>query len=313
MRKIKNMGVIPGMLVSASLLVSCVSREPDPAPVTWEREWKQPVNASQPEPRVDADLPMPRVMLMIDEKNLGTIATAEVENMAIRKLREMNVPTVDQDMTRSTTARGQQLLKMAGDNRGAAALGLQFGAEVVIVGEAVAKPAAGRIAGSNLRTYQAVATLRAVRTDNAETIAAASEDAGIVAMEDVGGSAKALRAAAEKVLHQLLPDLKRNWTPANNPASGTFVHSIEIAAGGVDALWKLKALRESLRGREGELKNVVQRSYAAGMAEFSVASAVPSEELAELLVVQPPAGLRVQILDMATGKIQLRLSEQRGE
>ena len=41
---------------------------------------------------------------------------------------------------------GQQLLKMAGDPRGAAALGLQFGADVVIMGEVVAKPSARRIA-----------------------------------------------------------------------------------------------------------------------------------------------------------------------
>ena len=54
-------------------------------------------------------------------------------------------------MVRSTLARGQQLLQMAGDDRGAAALGLQFGAEVVLVGEAVSKPAATRIADSNLR------------------------------------------------------------------------------------------------------------------------------------------------------------------
>jgi hypothetical protein len=82
---------------------------------------------------------------------------------------------------------------------------------------------------------------------------------------------------------------------------------VELSAGGVDALWKLKALRDSLRSRTGQLDQVVQRSYAAGLAEFSSRSALPAEELAEALVMRPPEGLKVQILDIADGKIRLRV------
>jgi hypothetical protein len=253
---------------------------------------------------------LPRVMLIVDEKSLGTIATAEVESMAIRKLQAMNVAVVDQDMVRATLARGQQLLQMAGDNRGAAALGLQFGAEVVLVGEAVSKPAASRIADSNLRAYQAVVTLRAVRTDNAATLTAVSEDASVVALEDVGGSAKALRAAAEKSLDKLIPELAARWRPgaAQTGGEAVYAHRIELLVGGVDQLWKLKALRDNFRGRDAELRNLVQRSYAAGAAEFSADSALPAEELAEALVLRPPAGLRLQVLDVAAGRVQLRVT-----
>jgi hypothetical protein len=247
-------------------------------------------------------------MIIVDEKSLGTIATAEVETLAIRKCQALGISVVDADMNRSTIARGQQLFKMAGDNRAAAALGLEFGAEVVVIGEAVAKPAASRIAESNLRTYQAVVTLRAVRTDNAQTLAAASRDAATVALEDVGGSAKSLRAAAELTLSELIPEMGRKWTAPQTTAVDPFPHQVELSAGGLDALWKLKALRDNLRARNKELDRVVQRSYAAGMAEFSSRSALPAEELAEALVISPPAGLKIQILDIAAGKIQLRVA-----
>jgi hypothetical protein len=293
-------------LVAALLLAGCAS-PPPPTPYTV---WQEEVGSAAAVARAETPSQMPRVMLMVDEKSLGTIATSEVEALAIRKLQAMNVPVVDQDMVRSTLARGQQLLTMAGDNRGAAALGLQFGAEVVLVGEAVSKPAANRIADSNLRAYQAVVTLRAVRTDNAATITAVSEDASIVALEDVGGSAKALRAAAEKSLEKLVPELAARWQPGAAQTGGevAFAHRIELVVGGVDQLWKLKALRDNFRARDAELRNLVQRSYTAGAAEFSSDSALPAEELAEALVLNPPEGLKLQVLDIAGGRIQLRVN-----
>lgn len=253
---------------------------------------------------------LPRVMIMIDEQSLGTIATAEVESMALRKLLALNVPVVDQDMVRANVARSQQMLQAAGDNRGAAALGAQFGADVVIVGEAVAKPSARRIGDTNLRSYQAVATLRAIRTDTAATLAAASEDSTQVGLEDVSGSAKVLRAAGEAALDKLLPALFAQWTPGTAAGGGAYAHRVDITVGGVDQLWKLKALRESLRARDRDLQNVVQRAYTSGMAEFSVDSRLPAEELAEQLVLAPPEGLRIQVLDIGAGRIQIRAVEQ---
>lgn len=252
---------------------------------------------------------LPRVMIMIDEQSLGTIATAEVEGMAIKKLVAMNIPVVDQDVVRANVARSQQMLKAAGDNRGAAALGAQFGADVVIVGEAVAKPSARRIGDTNLRSYQAVATLRAVRTDTAATLAAASEDSTQVGLEDVSASAKVLRAAGEAAIDKLLPELLARWTPSAPAGGGATAHRMDITVGGVDQLWKLKAIRDSLRARNRDLQNVVQRAYTSGMAEFSVESRLPSEELAEALVLAPPEGLRIQVLDISAGRIQLRAVE----
>jgi len=210
-------------------------------------------------------------------------------------------------MVRANVARSQQMLITAGDNRGAAALGTQFGADIVLIGEAVAKPSARRIADTNLRSYQAVATLRAVRTDNSATITAASENVTKVDLEDVSGSAKALRGAAQKTLDVLIPEMLSKWTPGDMKSEvSAFPHRVEIVVGGVDQMWKLKSVRDSLRGRKKELKNVSQRSYTAGVAEFSMESALPAEELAEALVLSPPEGLRLQILDISGGRIQAR-------
>ena len=95
---------------------------------------------------------LPKVMVVIDEKSLGTIATSEIEALAVKALAEKGIETVDQDMVAANLQRMRQALKQAGDGRGASALGREFGADVVLIGEAVVKPSAKRVADSNLRS-----------------------------------------------------------------------------------------------------------------------------------------------------------------
>ncbi|MCZ7591816.1 MAG: hypothetical protein M5U15_06530 [Kiritimatiellae bacterium] len=291
----------------ALMLSACQSPEMASAPSS---------RASRPVPRTteaaaavqrQAASQLPRVMLLVDEKNLGTIPTAEVEAMAIQMLLEQNVPVVDQDMVQSNLGKSQELLRMAGDNKGAAALGLQFGADIVIIGEVVAKPSARRISDSNLRSYQAAATLRAVRTDNSMALASASEDASIIGLDDVAGSAKAIKAAGKKCLDRLLPAMLSAWARSGGRSAQRLNH-MTVTIGGVDQLWKLKAVREQLMSLKGQAVNVVQRNYTAGVAIFELDATVPSEELAETIVLNPPADIKFSALDIGSAHIQLKVT-----
>lgn len=278
--------------VAAVFLASCASPPPPrPAPRP-----SAPV-AAKPVPRLEKG---PRVMLLINEKSLGTIATSEVESMAAAMLKKQGYKVVDQDMVRSNLKKDQQMLKMAGDARGAAAVGLQYGAEIIITGEAVAKPSPRRLAESNFRSYEAAVTLNAIRTDNSETIATSSEFASIAGLDDVSGGAKALKAAGSKSLDVLIPAMTEEWR-----VSGSKGASIALVVGGVDQTWKLKALRDALRAVPG-VENFVQRSYIAGAVDFDVESSIPAQDLAEQLLVRPPEGLKLQVLNVAQGKIELR-------
>jgi len=242
-------------------------------------------------------------MLLIDEKNLGTIPTSEIEALAASMLMENYIQVVDREMVRTNLKKQQNVLKMTGDRRGAAAAGLQFGADIVISGEAVAKPSATRIGGSNLRTYQAVTTLRAIRTDNARMLATSSETASVVALEDVSGSSKALKMAGGKALDKLITSMLKAWEGGDADASAA--SSIEIVVGGVDKIWKLKAVRDALRQRPDFVKKCYQKDFTSGVATFSVISDVTPSELAENMVLRPPEDLKIQVLQISQGKIAL--------
>ena len=247
----------------------------------------------------------PRVMILVDEKSLGTIPTAEVEAMAIQMLLNSNAQIVDQDMVRANLNKNQRLLQMSGDNRGAAAVGLQFGADLTIVGEVVAKPSARRIGDSNLRSYQAVATLRAVRTDNSATVASSSETASVIGLNDVGGSSKAIKAAGSKSLALLIPAMLASWEKAGGRHSQRVNH-VTLTVGGVDQMWKLKAIREKLVSMKKVAANVVQRNYTSGVAIFELDAVVPIETLAEEIVLKPPADIKYQVLEIGAGAINLK-------
>ena len=260
-----------------------------------------------------AEAALPKVMVLVDEKSLGTISTSEIEAMAVKLLGEKEVETVDQDMVQANLERVQKALKGAGDNRGAAALGREFGADVVLLGEAFVKPSARRIAESNLRAYQAAVTLRAVRTDNAVNLASASEDASVVALEDVAGSAKALKAAGKKALDAIIPAMLAKWEKTGGETAAKTKVNLDVTVGGVDQIWKLKATREKFKAMGKEIASVAQQSYAQGVAVFRIVSLLPSEELAEAVVMDPPPELKIQVVEIKPGALSLRVVEAEPE
>lgn len=260
-----------------------------------------------------AEAALPKVMVLVDEKSLGTISTSEVEAMAVKMLGEKEVETVDQDMVQANLERVQKALKAAGDNRGAAAIGREFGADVILLGEAVVKPSARRIAESNLRAYQAAVTLRAVRTDNAVNLASASEDASVPALDDVAGSAKALKEAGKKTLGALIPAMLEKWEKTAGGAAAATKVGLDVTVGGMDQIWKLKATREKFKAMDGQIASVVQRSYAQGVAVFHVESLLPAEELAEAIVMDPPDELKMQVVEIKPGALSLRVVEAKPE
>lgn len=256
---------------------------------------------------------LPKVMVMIDERNLGTLSTSELESMAIEMLADRRIETVDQSLVQNNLERVQKALRGAGDNRAAAAMGRDFGADVVLMGEAVAKPNAAKIGETNLRSYQASVTIRAVRVDNAVNLATASEIATAVAMDDVTGGSKALRAAGEKSLKKAIGQMIVKWNGTSIATGEAEKVNISLTVGGMDQIWKLKATRQKLKAMKKSLANVTQRSYAQGAATFNVVSLLPAEELAEELVLHPPEDLKIQVVEIQPTAISLRVIEAPGE
>ena len=245
---------------------------------------------------------------MVDEKAIGSVSTSEIETMAVKKLAEKGIATVDQNMVQNNLERIQKAFRGAGDNRAAAAMGREFGADVILLGEAVAKPNAAKIGETNLRSYMATVSFRAVRIDNSVNIATASDSATVVAMDDLSGSSRALKAAGAKALDTIATEIVAKWKdPSDVSAKKGQKTTVELTVGGMDQIWKLKATRMCLKGNKKNIASVVQKSYAQGVAIFRVESLLPAEELAEELVMHPPEELKFQVVEIHQAAINLRV------
>ena len=253
---------------------------------------------------------LPKVLVMVDEKVLGSISISEIETMAVKELGDKGIETVDRNKVQQNLERVQKAIRGAGDNRAAAALGREFDADVVLIGEAVSKPNAAKVGESNLRSYMVSVSFRAVRADNAESMASASETATIIATDDVDGSSRALRTAGGDALKKVVGEMVKKWLAAGSSSSGDGTpHELEMTVGGLDKVWKLREIRLRLKSLRKEVESVSQKSYAQGVATFAVTSLVSAEELAGTLVVNPPEDLKVQVVEIRETALSLRVVE----
>lgn len=247
----------------------------------------------------------PRFMVLIDEKNVGAYQMDEAEKVISEYLLSKDLPVVDPELVRTKLDRDRALQAMASGPAPAAALGLQFGAEVILVGKAVAKGSADTVKDTSFRSYQASVSLKAIRTDTAEVLAAESREAAKIHVDDVAGGTAAIREASAPLIAALIPKVLAKW---GGGAAGEAC-SIEAVVGDVTQVWQVVALKELLRGQIAGVQEVVQRSYVSGVAVFSLRATVDAQALAEELTLADPGGFRIKVLSITPGKLDLRLVE----
>lgn len=196
-RPVKSEVIQAVMLGALILLAGCVS------------EPRAPRQTAVPQQK---EVPPPRVITLITEQGAGTsTSSAELDGVAVPMLMARKIPAVDPSVVQSNLKRIQTILTQSGEEQGAAEVGLQFGADVILNGHAEARCLASQIAGSNLKSYQGTVNLRAICTDDANILAMASETASIIALDDATGSMKAIQAAGRKALDKVVPEMLVAW------------------------------------------------------------------------------------------------------
>ncbi len=249
--------------------------------------------------------PVPRFMIMIEEKNLGTYTVDEAEKVITECLIANGMEVVDAELIKTNVDRDKALQVMNASPRSAAAMGLQFGADVVLVGKAISKGSADQIKDTSFRSYQASVSLKAIRTDTAEILAMENRDAAKIHVDDMAGGTLAIREAATPLIRELLPKLMAKWGRAG---SGD-VRKIQLVIGDVTQIWQLAALKQILRERIPGTKDVVQRGFVSGVATFDIHCQGDSQRLAEELTLANPGPFRLKVLGVTPSKLDMKLVE----
>jgi hypothetical protein len=249
--------------------------------------------------------PVPRFMIMIDEKNLGTYSIDEAEKVITEYLMANGMEVVDAELIKTNMDRDKALQIMNASPRSAAALGLQFGADVVLVGKAISKGSADQIKDTAFRSYQASVSLKAIRTDTAEILAMESREAAKIHVDDLAGGSLAIREAAYPLIRDLLPKM----TARLGKAGSGEIRKIQLVIGDVTQIWQVAAVKQVLRERIPGTIEVIQRGFVSGVATFDIHCQGDSQRLAEELTLVNPGPFRLKVLGVAPNKLNMKLVE----
>ena len=248
----------------------------------------------------------PRMMVIIDEK-IGSAESgyspnlSESETVIIQKFTEKGFNFVDQTTVKKNIKRNMALQAIAGDDSAAAAIGLEYGAEAVIIGNAVAKLAGKGIAGTEMKSIHASVTARAVKADTGEILATASEKGATAHLDETVGGALAIKKASEKIASNLIDQIITKWSGEVGGQT-----TVQLVITGIDfvSLNKFKTIIQSqVRG----VLKLNQRSFTAGVAVIDIETRTNAQSMAEELAMKNFETFKVEIIGLSANKIDMRV------
>jgi len=183
-------------------------------------------------------------------------------------------------------------------------IGVKSGAEIVVIGRAIAKPL-GEMPIDNGTFYSAVANVsaRAVRTDTGE-ILATTEFTGTAGrgFEQITAGRNALSEAGRQLARDLFAKIGKAWA---REQSGS--RRIAMAVGGVDDYARLAAFKSVLVQSVRGVKDVQERSMENGRAELDVTLAGTSQSFATDLATRKFQGFTVKVKKVTPGAVEVEL------
>jgi hypothetical protein len=287
--------------------------------------WTTKVRCEVSEAKLDEDLMafgiayrragMPRVFVLVAEQAVdATQATGwwqgggnasdlrVVENAFMDRMEKSGFTFVDPEVLQ-----GKVKLEAIGADpnlQQAREVGVKSGAEIVIVGRAVAKPL-GELQIPNGTFYSAVANVsaRAVRTDTGEVVATA-EFTGTAGrgFEQATAGRNALSEAGRQLARDLFAKIGKVWA---REQSG--VRRIAMAVRGVDDYARLAAFKSVLVQSVKGVKDVQERSMEDGRADLDVTLAGTSQSFATDLATRRFQGFTVKVRKVTQGAVEVEL------
>ena len=183
-------------------------------------------------------------------------------------------------------------------------IGVKTGADLVVVGRAIAKPL-GEMQLDNGTFYSAVANVsaRAVRTDTGEIVATA-EFTGTAGrgFEQTTAGRNAFSEAGRQLARDLFGKIGKVWT---REQSGS--RRIAMAVHGVDDYARLAAFKNVLVRSVRGVKDVQERSMENGRADLDVTLAGTSQSFATDLATRKFQGFTVKVKKVTQGAVEVEL------
>lgn len=245
----------------------------------------------------------PRVMVVIPEQHLTRrrVPDPAGETEIIKRLLQKGFKVVDQSQVKRIRYNDQVRAALTGDDKTAAKIGLQYGAEVIIIGEAFSEFATkGGVLG-NMISCRARVEARAIRTDTGEIIAAEGKQAaGIDISENIAGK-KALQNAGGQLGEYLIAQILSRW---RSEVADTTSVQLAIAGMNYQQFVKFKmVLKSKVRG----VKAIHQRTFSGKRGVLDIDFKGDSQALADELALRNFGDFKVAITNFTSNRMDIKV------
>ncbi|HYD41085.1 MAG TPA: hypothetical protein VEB43_09675 [Anaeromyxobacter sp.] len=258
---------------------------------------------------------MPRVLVLVAEQAIdapqvagwwqgggNAVELRVVENAFVDRMEKSGFTFVDAEAVRGAVK--VQAIGADPNVQQARAVGVKAGAEIVIVGRAIAKPP-GQIPLDGGTFYSSVAhvSARAVRTDTGEVVAAITFDAPAgKAFERATAGRNALSEAGRMLAREMFVRVGKAWT---REQSG--VRRVAMTVKGVEDYGRLAGFKNILVRSVRGVKGVQERSMEDGQAELEVSLAGTAEAFATDLATRKFQGYAVKVRKVTADAVEVEL------
>jgi hypothetical protein len=287
--------------------------------------WVTRLRCDVSEARLDEDLlahgiayqrpGMPRVLVLVSEQAVDdaraggwwqgggkTAGPRVVEDAFVDRMQKSGFTFVDAEELRGKVE--LESIPADPDVREAREVGVKAGAELVIVGRAVARPL-GQVPVDSGAFHSTVADVsaRAVRTDTGQVVAAAdfTAPAGRGFEQSTAGR-DALSEAGRMLAREMFTRVGKVWA---GEQSG--LRRIGMTVRGVDDYGRLAVFKNALVGSIRGVKDVQERSLGEGRAELEVALSCTTQAFATELATRKFQGLAVEVRKVTAGAVEVEL------
>lgn len=250
----------------------------------------------------------PRIAMLVQETILGNAdpTANKTEIVLIDYFKGKTFAVVDPSAALRFRESQDGMKAMAGDPEAAARLGSALGAEVMIVGNTVAKESdvsgIPAMAKSGMKSASAVVSLKAVNVSTRQIMAAKSTDAPAAHINAHTAGNLAVEKAVKKLMEgkgAFFDALVESWRAGANDGS---LYQLSIA--GVGSFAKVKALKAALQGKVSKLE---QRAFVKPSLQLDVTAMGSSEDLCEKLDGLLVDGQKLSVESYEGNAIRLQL------
>jgi hypothetical protein len=215
----------------------------------------------------------PRFMIMIEEINIddtnSTVAATEIGRLMGAK----GFDLVSAVQSESLRQRNADVANLQGDANAAAGLAAELGAEYLIMGNATSKAVTHPMLGSRL-SGQANISAQVIRADNAQIIAQETFHGKSTHIDANTAGVTALKQAGAELSNYLMTETIKRWSLEQSNAR---VLTLKIS--GLSYQTRRDVVNFLTGGAVEGVKNVDQRSYAAGLLTLAVEYTGSNEDM----------------------------------